>query len=284
MEVFNIHLFELLLIAGVALVIFGPERLPELGRFAGKQIARFLAWQQQSPELQLVNELRNEFEQEIAGLRDELVRTRKQLDLSTDTGTIREELRSMVSLRDEVLSLREQPALPPAPALADEASPLSTAELLDPVPASELPNIVTVDLPDSPAPAAPGTPELTIKSASGSVPMTPPNRIATNQTTAVLNTIAPHEYVEASIAPPEAVHRPVQPEQAALAMPTMSAPPVLNGQAPSLSAAEQAYLLHRIETLSAELQALVAALQRYGVLGDDWQAALISSSQEAVAQ
>lgn len=28
MEIFNIHIFEFLLIAALALVIFGPERLP----------------------------------------------------------------------------------------------------------------------------------------------------------------------------------------------------------------------------------------------------------------
>lgn len=101
MEIFNIHLFEFLLIAGLALIIFGPERLPEVGRFIGKQVARFLAWQQQSPELQVINDVRAELDREIASLRDELMRTRTQLDVSQDMETLRKDLRSMVRLRDE---------------------------------------------------------------------------------------------------------------------------------------------------------------------------------------
>lgn len=95
MEIFNVHLFEFILIAGLALVLFGPERLPEIGRFAGKQVARFLAWQQQSPELQMINEMRNEFEREIAQLRDELIYTRKQLDVRNDVQAIVEEVKSV---------------------------------------------------------------------------------------------------------------------------------------------------------------------------------------------
>lgn len=122
MEIFNVHLPELILIAGLALVLFGPERLPELGRFAGKQVAKFLAWQQQSPELQMINEMRNEFEREIAQLRDELVRTRNQLD-------VRNDIQAMV---DEVKAVGEQvqttlnealPTAQPSPHLPDAAPP-----------------------------------------------------------------------------------------------------------------------------------------------------------------
>ncbi|MEI7773025.1 MAG: twin-arginine translocase TatA/TatE family subunit, partial [Chloroflexales bacterium] len=99
MEIFNVSIPELMLIAGLALVVFGPERLPEVGRFAGKQLAKLLAWQQNSPELQMLNEVRGEFEAEIASLRDELVRTRKQFDITKDFTAIRDELRPMLDLR-----------------------------------------------------------------------------------------------------------------------------------------------------------------------------------------
>jgi sec-independent protein translocase protein TatB len=111
MEIFNVHLFEFLLIAGLALVVFGPERLPEIGRTIGQQVARFLAWQQQSPELQMLNEVRGEFEREIASLRDELVRTRSQLDIRSDVDAIREELRPMLDLKSSLK--RETPRPPP---------------------------------------------------------------------------------------------------------------------------------------------------------------------------
>lgn len=97
MEIFNVHLLELVMIAGLALVVFGPERLPEMGRMAGKQVARFLAWQQQSPELQMVNDMRAEFEKEIADLRDELSRTRKQFDVSRPGQALTEQFRQGVN-------------------------------------------------------------------------------------------------------------------------------------------------------------------------------------------
>jgi len=112
---FNIHIFEFLLIAALALVVFGPERLPEVGRFVGKQVARFLAWQQQSPELRLINDVRSEFEREIASLRDELLRTRNQLDVSQDVEKLRSELRPMLNLQLDA-DLRPPQAAPTTPA------------------------------------------------------------------------------------------------------------------------------------------------------------------------
>ncbi|HMQ33129.1 MAG TPA: twin-arginine translocase TatA/TatE family subunit, partial [Chloroflexaceae bacterium] len=125
MEIFNIHLFEFLLIAALALIVFGPERLPEVGRFVGKQVARFLAWQQQSPELKMLNDVRAEFEQEIASLRDELVRTRKQLDLSQEVNLnqIRDELRPMLNLREQVKGAVAEAAKPAQTAADPPAAP-----------------------------------------------------------------------------------------------------------------------------------------------------------------
>jgi sec-independent protein translocase protein TatB len=124
MEIFNVSIPELMLIAGLALMVFGPERLPEIGRFLGKQVAKLLAWQQNSPELQMLNEVRGEFEAEIASLRDELVRTRKQLDVSKDISAIRDELRPMLDLRGSLngaTKSAEPMIAPPRP--ADAAIP-----------------------------------------------------------------------------------------------------------------------------------------------------------------
>jgi sec-independent protein translocase protein TatB len=153
MEIFNVSIPELMLIAGLALVVFGPERLPEVGRFLGKQVAKLLAWQQNSPELQMLNEVRSEFETEIASLRDELVRTRKQLDVSKDITAIRDELRPMLDLRGgtggaaQLAAKAAEPTIaPPRPAEAapetptipaTPAPPVAEAPALSPTPASQ---------------------------------------------------------------------------------------------------------------------------------------------------
>ncbi len=84
MNFFGVTPLELVFVLVLGLIVLGPERLPEAGRFIGRQFAKLLAWQQQSPEAQLVQQLRKEFEDEIVSLRDELVHARQQLDVSSD--------------------------------------------------------------------------------------------------------------------------------------------------------------------------------------------------------
>lgn len=63
---------ELLAIAVVALLVLGPERLPQAARAAGKLVARLRAASQHNlAELQQVAEIR-ELRQELDGLRREL--------------------------------------------------------------------------------------------------------------------------------------------------------------------------------------------------------------------
>lgn len=76
MNFFGVGVFEILLVLIIGLVILGPERLRDLGRQTGRLMARWLAWQQQSPELQMMQQVRREFEEEIVSLRDELVRAK----------------------------------------------------------------------------------------------------------------------------------------------------------------------------------------------------------------
>ncbi|WP_322511174.1 twin-arginine translocase TatA/TatE family subunit [Chloroflexus sp.] len=141
MEIFNVHLFEFILIAGLALVLFGPERLPELGRFAGKQVAKFLAWQQQSPELQMINEMRNEFEREIAQLRDELVRTRNQLDVRNDVQAMVDEVKAVGEQMQTTLG---EPAPTGQPA-ATSPAPTSTKPTIRPPAQAPVPAAMTAD-------------------------------------------------------------------------------------------------------------------------------------------
>lgn len=308
MEIFNIHLFEFLLIAGLALVVFGPERLPEVGRFAGKQVARFLAWQQQSPELKMINDVRSEFEQEIASLRDELVRTRRQLDLSQDgtLNSIREDLRPMLNLRDELKSPLSATA-PATPAPASAARPKTwdppadgdaPVERLDPELEAELERLEarTAELerletdtaeaaaagqPADPAPpddlwstelpAAPAPP------ASGDAAAQPAPRPApdgTVQAAARPNRLAATE-------PTTVFDRPDRPE---------ARPPAgLNGQGPAhhaapASAEELRLIMQQLERVSADLQALIGGLQAQGVLGADWEPEAAIAEQESMSR
>jgi sec-independent protein translocase protein TatB len=175
MEIFNVHIFEFLLIAGLALVVFGPERLPEIGRFIGQQVARFLAWQQQSPELQMLNEVRGEFEREIAELRDELVRTRNQLDIRDDVNAIRDELRPMLDLKaglktdmgaaangttpaaQTIAPPAPQPPTTPSPEMPDVAAAAPTVETPQELTVTRANFSEPTSLFDPPAPAAPAS-------------------------------------------------------------------------------------------------------------------------------
>ncbi|MBW4625718.1 MAG: TatA/E family twin arginine-targeting protein translocase [Brasilonema octagenarum HA4186-MV1] len=75
MNVFGIGLPEMALIFVVALLIFGPKKLPEVGRSLGKAIRGF---QQASSEFQ------NEFQKEAVELQ-EAVKTTAELDTKQTT-------------------------------------------------------------------------------------------------------------------------------------------------------------------------------------------------------
>jgi sec-independent protein translocase protein TatB len=103
--------FELVLVLGLALIVLGPERMQEMGRTAGRLVARLLAWQQRSPEARMIQEIRQDFEREIVELRDELVRAKQQVDLSKEVQRLRQDANSIMS-RKNLLS--EPPADTPA--------------------------------------------------------------------------------------------------------------------------------------------------------------------------
>ncbi|MBX0329310.1 twin-arginine translocase TatA/TatE family subunit [Oscillochloris sp. ZM17-4] len=244
MEIFNVGIPELMMIAGLALVVFGPERLPEVGRFLGKQVARVLAWQQNSPELQMLNEVRGEFEAEIASLRDELVRTRKQLDVSKDITAIKEELRPMLDLRGSVNGL--------APAAAANGAEPTIAP---PRPADALSPVEVAPAETVAAPAA--TPTLSPTPASQTVPAAArPTKLVAAEPTDVFAPLRPAA---------EPIVEPA-PDRAAEASP---------------GADEQIAL--RIQQIAADLQALMAELQARGQLGPDWQPPSQTHEQEAVS-
>ncbi|MFV9504429.1 MAG: Sec-independent protein translocase subunit TatA/TatB [Oscillochloridaceae bacterium umkhey_bin13] len=287
MEIFNIHLFEFLLIAGLALIVFGPERLPEFGRLIGKQVAKFLAWQQQSPELRLINEVRTDIEQEIASLRDELVRTRKQLDLSTEVSQIREEIRPLISLREPTVPVPAAvvtPELTPAlnEAVVNEAQASLNEAVVNEAQASLNEAVVheaqTLLQPDAGAAAAAAlTPS---PGPSGTVPAQRPERPVASTASGVLNTI---DDTDAYLIERRALGNGVPLDQPPIPAPA----PALNGH-PSppipLSAQERDELVRQVQTLSADLQNLIVTLQQRGIIVEAELQALAPSEQESAAR
>lgn len=250
MEIFNVSIPEILLIAGLALVVFGPERLPEIGRLLGKQMAKLLAWQQNSPEIQMLNEVRSEFESEIASLRDELVRTRKQLDVSKDITAIKEELRPMLNLRDEMQTINAQIA--PVKAVEPTIKPLA------PIEPPALPATATVGV--TPPPVGTDAVETTILQ---------PTPAAKTVETTILQPTPAGKTVPAAVRPTK--------------IPRTEPTTLLTPARPSGTAQEMAEINQRLQQLATDMQALIAELQARGHLDPEWQAATQVSEQESVA-
>jgi len=103
---------ELILIFLVALLVFGPRKLPELGKSLGKGIAEF---KRASDDLKRTIE--DEIEQgkhQVAAVQDELASVRRQA----------------ADLRNTVASTVGSSPAPPAAAPADAAAPEAAADPL----------------------------------------------------------------------------------------------------------------------------------------------------------
>lgn len=68
----NLGFMELVVVAVIALVVFGPERLPELARHAGKALAKFRTEASRSIEdIKRAADLQG-FDDEVRGIRDDV--------------------------------------------------------------------------------------------------------------------------------------------------------------------------------------------------------------------
>jgi sec-independent protein translocase protein TatB len=75
----NLGFQEILLIAVLALIVFGPERLPELARNAGKALARFRSETSRSvDELKRAADIQD-LDRELRGLRSDLTGIRSSV-------------------------------------------------------------------------------------------------------------------------------------------------------------------------------------------------------------
>lgn len=255
MEIFGVGPIELIVILVLGLIVLGPERLPEVGRFLGRQLAKLMAWQQQSPEAQMLQQIRQDFEQEIVDLRDEIVRARQQLDVSADMQRLRDETRSMLSLKSP----------PPGSVAATQtiSAPASPDDLR--VTASALPNKV--------------------RNAQNSAPVadaTAPDPAPLVEEAAPDPRIAPPDVDADELNPAE--RRRLRFEQENIEPYRFSAPPngvahVENGS----PAADQEALLRRLQSLASDLQALQEQLRACGVLDPNWQPPSHAAQRETVS-
>lgn len=153
---FDIGFSELLVIAVVALIVLGPERLPKAARFAGLWVRRARAqWYSVKDELErelASEELKRNLKDAQDALRDTEQRIR---DSTRETERQFEDLRQAArddakALRDDVESAITPPALakPPAadpapesadPVTEDEGRPASTTDAHDDTPQDATP-------------------------------------------------------------------------------------------------------------------------------------------------
>jgi sec-independent protein translocase protein TatB len=257
MNFFGVGPFELILILILGLVVLGPERLRAMGRSAGKLVAQLLAWQQQSPEAQMVQQIRADFEREIVDLRDELVRARQQLDVSAEVQRLRQETGSIMPADIADLEARARASTPDA---ARDKAATSVPEQRTPEAAPEQPPEAA---PEQPPEAASDTPDP--------APAEPP---ASPEAATANGTAAEHE-------PPTTASQPAPDAPARPPGTPEVAPTPADDLAPAAGVAlpehivhpdvAQEHLAHQIQALVADLHALQEQLRRRNLLDADWQ-------------
>lgn len=132
MELLGVGPGEILLILVIMLLVFGPERLPEFARQAGRFVVRVRDWIQRSPDAAMVLRARAELESELQAIRAELTR---------EVESVRQDLQSVRSDLADAGKLIEQSA--------QEAASASTIDLPDGT-GKEIPSL------NPPTPATPG--------------------------------------------------------------------------------------------------------------------------------
>lgn len=112
MEFLGVGPFEFVLILMLGLVVLGPERLQGMARSSGRLAAQLMAWQQQSPEAQALQQMRQEFEREIVELRDEFVRARQQVNVAEEVRRLQRDTTSVIKDAVEAGKLTPHQAVP----------------------------------------------------------------------------------------------------------------------------------------------------------------------------
>ena len=166
---FDIGFSELLLIAVVALVVLGPERLPKAARFAGLWVRRARA-QWDSVKQELEREL--EAEELKRSLQDVQASLRQAESQLRDSG--QQLQRETEALRREIDPTGPEPPAEAAPAAADPDAPALPAE--QPAPTGQPALAEPSPLPTAAPPAAahPPAPAVTTRPTLHDAAPTPP--------------------------------------------------------------------------------------------------------------
>lgn len=111
---FDISFTEILVIAVVALVVLGPERLPQVARTLGHLLGRAQRY---------VNDVKNDIQQEMELEELNKLKTSVQEAAHSIENTVRAEINQFQDLTAETKSLTATPPIPPSETVAEAASP-----------------------------------------------------------------------------------------------------------------------------------------------------------------
>jgi sec-independent protein translocase protein TatB len=171
MNILGIGPGELVLILVIALLVVGPDRLPDLARQAGRLLVTVRNWIQRSPDAAMVLRARQEIEQELSMLRtsllevqnvrNEVMEAARQVStiVTEDVlGTTRDAL-STVNEQFSGISSEVQAALKGQTVARGSAVAPADPELAPPADAEAAPAVEAAF--SAPAPVAPATPAAT---------------------------------------------------------------------------------------------------------------------------
>lgn len=111
---FDISFTEILVIAVVALVVLGPERLPQVARTLGHLLGRAQRY---------VNDVKNDIQQEMELEELNKLKTSVQEAAHSIENTVRAEINQFQDLTAETKSITATPPVPPSETVAEAASP-----------------------------------------------------------------------------------------------------------------------------------------------------------------
>jgi len=111
---FDISFTEILVIAVVALVVLGPERLPQVARTLGHLLGRAQRY---------VNDVKNDIQQEMELEELNKLKTSVQEAAHSIENTVRAEINQFQDLTAETKSITATPPVPPSETVAEAAPP-----------------------------------------------------------------------------------------------------------------------------------------------------------------
>lgn len=101
---FNIGWTELLLVLGVALVIFGPGKLPELGQTLGRAIREFKS---------AVNNIDVDIKKEVNDLQNDIRDVKEAVDLKSTIQDIQNDVKDAVKIDLDLTETKQETAAEP---------------------------------------------------------------------------------------------------------------------------------------------------------------------------